>query len=167
MSTQESGLGLASWRRIRQALLGVMGAAALAAGLIAGAAPAQADPGDHWNHDGNPYSPWEVCGSDYDIIDHTHLGGLGGNSAVAYLMESGAWDCVVTIKSYGVGTDGPTSAILTDGESDAGDNKYNPIDSGNYSYYAGPVYEIAAPEECVHWGGYSFGDTDRLPHNCG
>lgn len=98
---------------------------------------------------GNPYTPQQVCGSDYSVIDSAALGTVGR----VYLLydASDQNNCVVTLKSASVGTPTATSAFLTvEGASRV-------TDSGSYAYYAGPVRRFAGGT-CVQWGG-SMGST--------
>jgi hypothetical protein len=92
---------------------------------------------------GNPYSPTEVCGASYSVIDsHALTGGT-----VYLLYDDGtARNCVATIKSTSVGTPSAVSAHLqVQGSAVV-------TDSGNFAYYAGPVSR-AAGSTCVKWGG--------------
>lgn len=94
------------------------------------------------NCGGNPYSPEEVCGDGYSVIDSAAL--TGGR--VYLLYKSGGSNCVVTLKSTNLGTASAVSAFL---EPQGGTRT---TDSGNFSYYAGPVRK-SAPSTCVKWGG--------------
>jgi hypothetical protein len=96
------------------------------------------------NCGGNPYSPEEACGSGFSVIDSA---GLSGAGTVYLLYKSGnASNCVVTMKATSLGTASPVSAFLeVQGSTRA-------TDSGNYSYYAGPVIKVA-DSTCVKWGG--------------
>ncbi|GAA1205621.1 phage tail tip lysozyme [Prauserella alba] len=97
---------------------------------------------------GNPYTPGEVCGSGFKVINQH---GLNGNGRV-YLMYNGATgkNCVTTIKNTKIGKKSPTSAFLKVQNGTRGEDK------GNFGYYAGPVKKYAAGQ-CVKWGG-SVGD---------
>jgi CHAP domain-containing protein len=90
----------------------------------------------------NPYSPEEICGSGYDVVDHHALSG-----ADIYLLYSDATgkNCVTTVAD-GVGAAATMNATL------AVQGGASTSDSGTYAYYAGPVYEYA-PSSCVKWGG--------------
>jgi murein DD-endopeptidase MepM/ murein hydrolase activator NlpD len=97
----------------------------------------------------NPYTPQQVCGANYSVIDSAGLGTAG----TVYLLynPSNQYNCVVTLKSTSVGTPTAMSAFLTvQGSSRV-------TDSGSYSYYAGPVRRFAG-NTCVQWGG-SMGST--------
>ncbi|SRR5690606_6381979 len=92
---------------------------------------------------GNPYTPKEVCGSGFSTINsHAVSGGR------VYLMYNGStgYNCVVTIKTTKIGTPSPVSASLQKQGGTMG------TDSGNFSYYAGPV-KRHAPGTCIRWGG--------------
>lgn len=98
---------------------------------------------------GNPYTPKEVCGAGYTVIDSHALGTTG---KVYLLYNSGnARNCVVTLKSTALNKNSAVSAHLqVKGGTKA-------TDSGSYQYYAGPVARVAAAR-CVQWGG-SVGST--------
>ncbi|THV31409.1 M23 family metallopeptidase [Glycomyces paridis] len=98
---------------------------------------------------GNPYSAGEVCGSGYSQIDRHALGTVGA----IFLMynASNGYNCVVTLKYTSVGSPSAVSASL---QVEGGTATK---DSGNFSYYAGPVKKSAA-NKCVKWGG-SVGST--------
>jgi hypothetical protein len=94
------------------------------------------------NCGGNPYSPGEVCGSGYSVIDQAGLSG----GTVYLLYNSNGNNCVVTLKSTNLGAATAVSAFL---EPQGGTRT---TDSGSYGYYAGPVRK-AASGTCVRWGG--------------
>lgn len=91
---------------------------------------------------GNPYTPEEVCGSGYSVIDSAAL----GTSGRVYLLYKSGYNCVATIKNVSIGSPSPVSAFL---EVQGGTRS---TDSGSFSYYAGPVVK-SAPGKCVKWGG--------------
>lgn len=91
------------------------------------------------------YDPAAVCGSGYYAIDTARLGTAGAVD----LLWNGSNNCVVTLKFSNVGSATATSAYL---EPTGVTRK---TDSGNYSYYAGPV--IAAAPSCIKWGGSTGG----------
>ncbi|SDH96702.1 Peptidase family M23 [Actinokineospora alba] len=93
---------------------------------------------------GNPYTPQEVCGSGYSVIDSAALG-TSGRTYLLYNSGNG-YNCVATIKSVNIGTASAVSAFLEV----AGGTRTT--DSGSYKYYAGPV-KRSAPGKCVKWGG--------------
>lgn len=97
----------------------------------------------------NPYTPQEVCGSGYSQIN-SHALGTVGKIHLLYNSSNG-YNCVVTLKYVSVGTPSAVSASL---EVQGGTKS---TDSGNFSYYAGPVKKHA-PSTCVRWGG-SVGST--------
>lgn len=108
---------------------------------------------------GNPYSPKEVCGSGYSVIDRQALGKAG----TVYLMYNAGngKNCVTTLKWSSLGKKTPASAFLKP------KGGTRATDSGKYAYYAGPVRKSAA-KTCVQWGG-SLGDrkyTSPFEH-CG
>ncbi|WP_216215211.1 M23 family metallopeptidase [Amycolatopsis aidingensis] len=98
----------------------------------------------------NPYSAAEVCGDGYRVIDSAAVGGSG----VVYLLYNSGnqHNCVTTLKSRSIGTATPTSAYL---EVQGSARK---TDSGDFSYYAGPV-SAAAGRTCVKWGGSVGSDS--------
>ncbi|GAB3878748.1 hypothetical protein GCM10027612_03340 [Microbispora bryophytorum subsp. camponoti] len=107
----------------------------------------------------NPYTPQEVCGSGYSVIDSAALGTAG---TVYLLYNSGNGNnCVVTMKKTSLGTATATTAYLeVQGRSRV-------TDSGSYGYYAGPVRASAA-DKCVKWGGKAGSSTYDSPfEHCG
>lgn len=97
----------------------------------------------------NPYTPEEVCGSGFGVINQHNL----GSAATIYVLynSSNTSNCVVTMKKTNIGTASPVSASL---QVQGGSKN---TDSGNFAYYAGPV-KASAPATCIKWGG-SVGDT--------
>jgi hypothetical protein len=91
---------------------------------------------------GNPYTPREVCGSGYSVIDSAKLGSAGR----VYLLYNAGKNCVVTLKSTNLGKGTQMSAFV---EPRGGTRA---TDSGSFAYYAGPVTR-SAPSVCVKWGG--------------
>jgi peptidase M23-like protein len=112
----------------------------------------------HNNCGGNPYSPEQVCGSGFSVIDSAKLGSAG---TVYLLYKSGGTNCVATIKATSVGKASPTSAFLeVQGATRA-------TDSGSFEYYAGPVSK-AADGKCVKWGGSVGSESYTSPfEHCG
>ncbi len=97
----------------------------------------------------NPYTPEEVCGSGYSVVDSAALGTVG---RVYLLYNSGnGYNCVTTLKFVSLGTPSAVSAFLEP------EGSSRTTDSGSFSYYAGPV-KRSAPNTCVKWGG-SVGST--------
>ncbi|GGL20308.1 peptidase M23 [Sphaerisporangium melleum] len=92
---------------------------------------------------GNPYTPEEVCGGGYAVIDSAAL--TGGRTYLLYDSGNGG-NCVVTLKTANLGTPSPVSAFLEP------QGASRTTDSGSYGYYAGPVRRAAAGQ-CVRWGG--------------
>lgn len=97
----------------------------------------------------NPYTPTEVCGSGFSVIDQAALGTVG-RTYLLYNSGTG-YNCVVTLKATSLGTPSAVSAFLEP------EGASRTTDSGSYSYYAGPV-KRSAPGTCVKWGG-SVGST--------
>ncbi len=107
----------------------------------------------------NPYSPEEVCGSGFSVIDSAALGSAG---EVFLLYNSGNGNnCVTTLKYTSVGSASAVAAFLEPQGSS------RTTDSGSFGYYAGPV-KRSAPGTCVKWGGSvgSTGYTSAFEH-CG
>jgi hypothetical protein len=105
------------------------------------------------NCGGNPYTPQEVCGSGFSVIDQQSVTG----GTVYLLYNSGnSNNCVVTLKSTNLGAATAVSAFL---EPQGGTRA---TDSGNFTYYAGPVKK-SAPGVCVKWGGSVGSSTYTSP----
>lgn len=107
----------------------------------------------------NPYTPTEVCGSGFSVVDQAALGTVG---RTYLLYNSGTGNnCVVTLKSTNLGTPTAVSAFLEP------EGSSRTTDSGSYSYYAGPV-KRSAPGTCVKWGGSVGGTSYTSPfEHCG
>jgi len=90
--------------------------------------------------DANPYTPTQVCGSGYSVIDSHNLG-----PATIYLLYNSGTNCVVTMVHNGSSAVGMNATLSVQGGSSAS----NP---GKFEWYAGPV-RLSAPSECVKWGG--------------
>ncbi|MCW2878725.1 MAG: Negative regulator of beta-lactamase expression-like protein [Sphaerisporangium sp.] len=127
------------------------------------------DPGPYWNWttymqyvtggSGNPYTPEQICGSGYNLIDSAAL----GSSGTVYLLYSSATgsNCVTTIKSTSLGTATATAAYLEV------EGSARITDSGNFAYYAGPV-RASASNRCVRWGGSAGSSAYDSPfEHCG
>jgi hypothetical protein len=127
------------------------------------------DPGPYWNWttymqyvtggSGNPYTPEQICGSGYNLIDSAAL----GSSGTVYLLYSSATgsNCVTTIKSTSLGTATATAAYLEV------EGSGRITDSGNFAYYAGPV-RASASNRCVRWGGSAGSSAYDSPfEHCG
>ncbi|MCC5578096.1 M23 family metallopeptidase [Microtetraspora sp. AC03309] len=107
----------------------------------------------------NPYTPEQVCGSGYSVIDSAALGSAG----TVYLLynTSNGYNCVATFKRTSLGSKTATSAYLEV------QGKTRSTDSGDYGYYAGPVRASAAGT-CVKWGGATGGSSYNSPfEHCG
>ncbi|MGN9787430.1 N-acetylmuramoyl-L-alanine amidase [Nonomuraea sp. ZG12] len=127
------------------------------------------DPGPHWNWTtymnyvtnggGNPHTPEEVCGSGFKVIDSAALG-TAGTVHLLYNTANGQ-NCVATMKLTSLGQATATSAYL---EVQGSARK---TDSGDFSYYAGPV-KATAPGTCVKWGGKAGASAYDSPfEHCG
>ncbi|MCF4121378.1 M23 family metallopeptidase [Antribacter sp. KLBMP9083] len=107
----------------------------------------------------NPYTPTEVCGSGYSVIDSAALGSVG-KVFLLYSSDNG-YNCVVTLKYTNVGTPSAVSAFLEP------EGSTRTTNSGSFGYYAGPV-ERQAPGACVRWGGSVGGTSYTSPfEHCG
>ncbi|WP_237755144.1 hypothetical protein [Nocardia nova] len=110
-----------------------LAAAAVVAGTIAAAGPANA-----------VATPAEACGNNYHEIDHHDL-----PLATIYLLYNGTDNCVVTRKNEYVGTPTAVNASIEI----AGQPTTRVSDSRtDYKYYAGPV-RISAKGKCIQWEG--------------
>ncbi|MFI7707867.1 N-acetylmuramoyl-L-alanine amidase [Nonomuraea sp. NPDC049480] len=132
------------------------------------------DPGPHWNWTKymqyvtgggggggtpNPHTPEKVCGSGFKVIDQAALG-TAGTAYLMYNSTSGA-NCVTTIKKTSLGKASAVSAFLEV------EKKPRVTDSGNFTYYAGPV-RASAQDKCVKWGGKAGTATYTSPfEHCG
>ena len=90
----------------------------------------------------NIYTPTQVCGSGYGVIDSHALSG-----ATIYLLYNASTgdNCVATLATTAGGAVSMNATLAVQGGSSAS----NP---GSFTYYAGPVVEYA-PNSCVEWGG--------------
>ncbi|MFI7707866.1 M23 family metallopeptidase [Nonomuraea sp. NPDC049480] len=108
----------------------------------------------------NPHTPEKVCGSGFKVIDQAALG-TAGTAYLLYNSTSGA-NCVTTIKKTSLGKASAVSAFLEV------EKKSRVTDSGNFTYYAGPVRASAASGKCVKWGGKAGTATYTSPfEHCG
>ncbi|WP_199520397.1 spore-associated protein A, partial [Kitasatospora sp. MBT63] len=91
---------------------------------------------------GKAYSPAQVCGAGYGVVDQHPLGG-----ATVYLLYNAGNgnNCVTTIAGTPGGPVAMNATLTVKGGATAG----NP---GSFTYYAGPVTAHAA-NTCVQWGG--------------
>ncbi|GAA3752015.1 hypothetical protein GCM10022225_40420 [Plantactinospora mayteni] len=107
----------------------------------------------------NPYTPGEVCGSGYKVIDSATLNGSNGAQlARVYLLYNAGNgnNCTVALKTSSVGKASQVSAYL---EVQGGSRQ---TDSGAFQYYAGPV-RAKATGTCVKWGGSTGGASYNSP----
>ncbi len=117
--------------------------AAGAAALAAGATTIVAGPTAALAADVNPYSASALCGSGYSVVDYFKD---DGRAYIYLLYNSGnGKNCVVSLKQKQLGSKTHVSAVLQT-------KATVKVDSGNYGYYAGPVY-LYARNECVSFGG--------------
>ena len=90
----------------------------------------------------NPYTPTQICGSGYGVVDSHSLG-----SATVYLLYNNTTgdNCVTTLATT------PTTAVAMNATLSVlgGSSASNP---GTFTDYAGPVVENA-PSSCIEWGG--------------
>jgi serine/threonine-protein kinase len=117
------------------------------------AVPTGATPAPTGGAAGNPYTPGEVCGNKFTVVDSAPLlAGDGTLQGRVYLLynASSRRNCTTTLKAADVGTPTATSAYL---EPEGADRV---ADSGQFEYYAGPV-KVKAAETCVKWGGAAGG----------
>ncbi|WP_240487400.1 M23 family metallopeptidase [Actinomadura flavalba] len=106
----------------------------------------------------NPYTPAEVCGSGFAVINSRAL--TGGRVYLLYKSSTGQ-NCVTTLKSTSLGTPSAVSAHL---QVQGGAKT---TDSGNFAYYAGPVTKSAG-STCVKWGGSVGSSSYTSPYeHCG
>ncbi|HIV56781.1 MAG TPA: hypothetical protein H9902_02380 [Candidatus Stackebrandtia faecavium] len=94
----------------------------------------------------NPYSPAQVCGGNYKVIDHKALKDGGKRVGTVYLLYTAGKNCVVTLKDTKLGKASKATATLKVKGGKSGS------DSGKFEYYAGPVKK-SANKTCVQWGG--------------
>ncbi|MCK9870665.1 spore-associated protein A [Nocardiopsis dassonvillei] len=104
-----------------------------------------------------------ACGSGYSVVNSAPIRFDLGTVFLTYNSSNG-YNCVVTVRS--ADSDGfamPMSAGLRR----AGDGGSFVSDTGEYSYYAGPVY-VYASGSCVDWRGLIGNQaTERYATNCG
>jgi hypothetical protein len=105
------------------------------------------------NNCGTSYDPAAECGSGFEMTDSVKLGSAG---TVNLLWKaSTSQNCAITLKMSSVGTPTATSAFLEPQGSS------RTTDSGNFSYFAGPVIRTAPT--CVRWGGSTGGSGYTSP----
>jgi hypothetical protein len=123
-------------------------AAATAAGVTMGAAPAQAA-----LYGGQ-------CGSGYGVVNLIDLPDLRGTVYLTYNASTGK-NCVVTLRER------PGTATLMEAYLRRSGASSYVKDSGNFTTYAGPVY-VSAAGSCVDWGGtIGTASKTRYGTNCG
>jgi len=94
---------------------------------------------------GNPYSETEVCGDGFSLVDSQALANSSGTAYLLYNASTKA-NCVTTLKATSLGTASAVSAFLEV------QGSARVTDSGDFTYYAGPVKKTA-DSTCVKWGG--------------
>ncbi|XVU21559.1 protein kinase domain-containing protein [Actinoplanes sp. CA-054009] len=102
----------------------------------------------------NPYTPKQLCGSNYSILETATLKGGAGTVGRVYLMISDdkQQTCVVTLRSSDLNEKADASAFL---EVEGQDRQ---TQDGEVDYYAGPV-KAAPAKACIKFGG-SIDDFD-------
>ena len=110
----------------------------------------------------NPYTAAGVCGPGYKAIDRHRLHDTNSETGRPILLatvvltynSATGKNCAVTMKRYRVG-----KAVRTFGDHLYVSLAARPLgpttadgDSGEFKYYAGPVY-VPARDRCVQWGG--------------
>lgn len=108
---------------------------------------------------GGPYTPQEVCGSGYSVIN-SHALGDAGTVYLLYNADNGT-NCVATMKERSLDRKTPTATFLEIQGSE------RVTDSGDFVHYAGPVRGKAA-DTCVKWGGSVGSESFTSPfEHCG
>ncbi|GAA3611117.1 M23 family metallopeptidase [Nonomuraea rosea] len=106
----------------------------------------------------NPYTPEEVCGDGFEVIDSAAL--TGGRTYLLYNSGNGN-NCVTTLKTTNIGSASSMSAFLEP----EGENRTT--NAGSFGYYAGPVKRAAAAQ-CIKWGGSVGSSSYTSPfEHCG
>lgn len=97
----------------------------------------------------NKFTPAQVCGDDYEVVDQKNLksdaGVTKGRVYLLYRAADGS-NCVVTLRTAGLAKKAAASAYLQV------QGKDRVTDAGQTQYYSGPVEAIAL-NTCVKWGG--------------
>ncbi|GAA5018669.1 spore-associated protein A [Kitasatospora paranensis] len=96
-----------------------------------------------------------ACGSGYGVVDSMPVAG-----GTVYLTYDGFSNCVVTV------TNTPGVANWTVAEIAISGGGWVP-NSGNFTYYAGPVYVYGTAGQCVDWAGYLGTWATRYNSHCG
>jgi hypothetical protein len=96
----------------------------------------------------NPYTPQQVCGSAFSVVDSQAIATPTKRLATTYLLfnPNTGRNCAVTMKEAAVGRRTSVGVIL---QRQGGEQKG---DSGDFKFYAGPV-KVKARHTCVRWGG--------------
>ncbi|GAA3471606.1 serine/threonine protein kinase [Nonomuraea roseola] len=106
----------------------------------------------------NPHTATSVCGGGYYVQRQASF--AGGTTYQLYSNATGN-NCVVTLKTTDVGVSTPVSATLEV------QGKSSKTDSGNFEFYAGPVY-LYGKGSCVKFSGSTkSGNTASDWGNCG
>lgn len=143
-------IGQASETPIQQAGPGASaGSGATAGNDAAPTGPGHPSPPPAGGQAANPYSPEQVCGKGYRVIDSAALGRFG--TVYLLLRPNNGHNCVVTMKAGSAGAGTPVSAYLEP------QGRSRVADGGSFAYYAGPV-RAKARGACIAWGG-SAGDA--------
>lgn len=127
----------------------MVGAAALTTGLVATALGFSAGTAQAATYNG-------ACGAGYGVIDSHNLGSKG----TIFLTIKNGTNCVVTIRNN------PGSPVYMDARISLADAPWKD-DPGNWTTYAGPVYQYA-PNQCIDWAGEITGTYwQELGTHCG
>ncbi len=112
----------------------------------------------------NPYSPQQLCGDDFQVVDRAKVRDDEGTVlGQVYLLSlnDGELNCTVTLKEAGNGKKTPMAAYLeVAGQQRADDSREDEFYAG--AVKAGPVTD----GDCVKWGG-SIDGSDYDGQQCG
>jgi hypothetical protein len=105
----------------------------------------------------NPYTAEGVCGPGYRAIDRHRLHDYVDGRLIAVVVltynASNGNNCAVTLKRYRVGRETRFDDFLMVRLVTRPINNANiDAETGNFKYFAGPVY-VSAPDKCMQWGG--------------
>ncbi|WP_017570909.1 hypothetical protein [Nocardiopsis halotolerans] len=104
-----------------------------------------------------------ACGSGYVVVNSAPFRFDLGTLYLTYNSSNG-YNCVVTVRSADTAGFPMT---MNAGLRRSGDEGSHKSDTGQYSYYAGPVY-VYASGSCVDWRGVIGNQaTERYETNCG
>ncbi|TDB73871.1 hypothetical protein [Micromonospora sp. KC723] len=100
----------------------------------------------------NPYTPEQVCGEGFEVVDSAALVADGVRTGRVYLLRKppARVKCVVTLKEIAVGEATAVSVYVEV------QGKKRTTDSRSSEYYAGPV-RVGGGKACVAWGGSTGG----------